>query len=59
MMRPPMSEARRQHVHGPLRSLAAEARAIGEPSWIVGTLIAGGGVALIVGVVLVAKAVLS
>lgn len=34
--RNPMSEARRQHVHGKLVSLAEQAREAGEPSWATG-----------------------
>lgn len=36
--RPPMSEARRQHVYGKLVGLAEEAREAGEPSHIGGVL---------------------
>jgi hypothetical protein len=36
---PPMSESRRQHIHGKLRSLSEDARAIGEPPWWVGALV--------------------
>jgi hypothetical protein len=37
--RPPMSEARRNEVHGPIRSLDEQARAIGEPPLWVGVLL--------------------
>lgn len=37
--RNPMSESRRQHVHGKLVTLADQARAEGEPSILLGALI--------------------
>lgn len=51
------SYARRAHVHGPIRSLREDARAMGEPSWLAGTALVIACLLAVLGAVLVLHAV--
>ena len=48
--------ARRRHIHGKIRSLASDARAIGEPPLWAGTLILAAGLAVLIGGIILAGA---
>lgn len=50
--------ARRAHVHGPIRSLREDARAMGEPSWLAGTALVIACLLAVLGAVLVLHALI-
>ncbi len=52
----PMSEARRQHVHGPIRTMAQQAREVGELTLLQGAAVFAAGLGVLIAAVLFVSA---